>query len=849
MIPVRLEIKNFLAYRSPDPLRFDGIHLACLTGANGAGKSSLLDAITWALWGKARAKRDAEMVHTGQSDMHVQLDFEQEGQRYRVIRRLSRKKQSVSTLDLFSLLDGQLNTLSEPSMRETQHKINRLLRLDYETFVHSAFLQQGRADAFTIKAPAQRKQILSDILGLAQWEHYEEAAKATLNAITDELRVIDGRIRDIEQELSKEPRLRTLLAEAEAAQQEAEAALNVAEAKLAEVAHAPASLRAAQERRAEQERRKRERQRDLDAIQTDIRDQEAKIADCRAIIAGRAEIEAGYAALQTAREADSALAEKLLQLSDFDAERHALEKRLRDVQADLENEVSAYSAQISELERALQTADQDALNEAQAAVMTLEGVKAERDALQSRIMTLGEERASLEAQRKALEDEGKNLGDRIKRLRATDAPICPLCGQDLDEAHRNQLIEQLEAEIVEKRGHYSAKQERIKAIGDEIAAERERIAAYDAELRVLPALLERAGTLQAQINAAEDARIRLDAALAQLNVLTTLLNEGGFAQDIRQQIAALDERRAAIGYDRDMHDTARQQLDTYREFEARRKQLDIAQAVLPAALEALEGARLRLERNEKALAEDQAALTALAAEIAELEALVKEQQVRQQEVNRLRTFERQQYERMVNARQELEALEQGRRRKAELEARRAARQHDETLYKQLREAFSKNGVPAMIIEAVIPELEESANRLLARMTDGRMHLSLNTQREKVSGEGVIETLDIQIADELGTRSYEMYSGGEAFRINFAVRVALSQLLARRAGAHLRTLFIDEGFGTQDEDGRNKLVEAITAIQDDFDLILVITHIDELRDSFPVHIIVQKTPGGSRVSVR
>src|SRR5687768_12304631 len=135
------------------------------------------------------------------------------------------------------------------------------------------------------------------------------------------------------------------------------------------------------------------------------------------------------------------------------------------------------------------------------------------------------------------------------------------------------------------------------------------------------------------------------------------------------------------------------------------------------------------------------------------------------------------------------------------------------------------------------------------MTDGRKNLHFSTQKEKADGEGVIETLDIQIADELGTRSYEMYSGGEAFRINFAIRVALSQLLARRAGAHLRTLFIDEGFGTQDEDGRNKLIEAITTIQEDFDLILVITHIDELRDSFPVHIVLEKTGEGSRASVR
>ncbi len=154
----------------------------------------------------------------------------------------------------------------------------------------------------------------------------------------------------------------------------------------------------------------------------------------------------------------------------------------------------------------------------------------------------------------------------------------------------------------------------------------------------------------------------------------------------------------------------------------------------------------------------------------------------------------------------------------------------------------------MIIEAAIPELEDAANNLLTRMTGGRMHVRFDTQREKKGG-GAIETLDILISDELGTRSYDLYSGGEAFRVNFAIRVALSQMLARRAGAQLRTLFIDEGFGTQDDEGRQRLVEAITAIQDQFDLVLVITHMEELREAFPVQIVVNKTPEGSRVIVR
>jgi exonuclease SbcC len=172
---------------------------------------------------------------------------------------------------------------------------------------------------------------------------------------------------------------------------------------------------------------------------------------------------------------------------------------------------------------------------------------------------------------------------------------------------------------------------------------------------------------------------------------------------------------------------------------------------------------------------------------------------------------------------------------------------EEKIYKDLAQAFGKKGIQALIIEVALPEIEAEANRLLGRMTDNRMHVKMETQRQTKKGE-TVETLDINIADELGTRHYEMFSGGEAFRIDFAIRIALSKLLARRVGAPLPTLIIDEGFGTQDSSGIEKLKEAINSIQDDFDKILVITHMEELRDAFPNRINVVKTAQGSTVEI-
>ena len=164
----------------------------------------------------------------------------------------------------------------------------------------------------------------------------------------------------------------------------------------------------------------------------------------------------------------------------------------------------------------------------------------------------------------------------------------------------------------------------------------------------------------------------------------------------------------------------------------------------------------------------------------------------------------------------------------------------------LEKAFSKNGIQVAIIETIVPEIEKEANRILSRLTENQMHIALKTQREKKSSDGMTETLDVVIADNLGTRNYELYSGGEAFKIDFALRLALSRLLANSAGAKLQTLIIDEGFGSQDDAGKERLVEVIKSIQNEFELILVVTHLDELKEAFPAQILVSKDDEGSKI---
>ncbi|MBE2270906.1 MAG: SMC family ATPase, partial [Anaerolinea sp.] len=736
----------------------------------------------------------------------------------------------------------------EGSIKATQAKINRIINLDYETFVNSAFLQQGKADAFTVKQPSQRKQILSDILNLNRFESYEDAAKGEIKRLDDDINGINALIRGITEDLKREPQLRAVLAEAEAAQADAETKLAESEARLQQVAFAPSALTGAQTQAAAIETRLKGIDADLDVVEGEIKRQVAKIEQYEAISAQREQIEQGYLELQTARAAGDELADKLRQWSEIETRRHGLERQIDAERTTLKQTISGLEADVKNLDRTINAAKTDDLARLQAEIAELHALDQQREDLEITIAQLTQESAERTTIRDILYKEAHDIKAQQNRLASIEGATCPFCGQPLDAHTRDQMIADLEGVGKEKGDSYREAKARLEEIAATLTGKKDTFATLKTRTRGLAALEKQAGALSAGVEAAQKAEILRAEKWAQLEAAQAELSAEAFAHGLRSQLAALIADRDALGYDSGAHNEIQARLQTFSGYEARQTELEIALAALPDLHTDLENATARRERLHATRTEETAALDALRLQIVELQGLVKEYQTREQEVRQFRMAAIKAAEKVGSARQDLLALDDLRARKAELEARLAARRDERALYDELKLAFGKNGIPAMIIETAIPELEATANRLLARMTDGRMSLSMNTQREKKDG-GMAETLEIQIADELGTRPYEMFSGGEAFRINFAIRIALSQMLARRAGAHLRTLFIDEGFGTQDDEGRNKLVEAIIAVQDEFAIILVVTHIEELRDQFPVHIAVEKTGDGSRVSIR
>ncbi len=382
--------------------------------------------------------------------------------------------------------------------------------------------------------------------------------------------------------------------------------------------------------------------------------------------------------------------------------------------------------------------------------------------------------------------------------------------------------------------------------------EQEKAIGYDAERHAQAQRLveqrAKAEGLMAQIADAERQRAQRHAESQQLDAtladLQKRLDSDDYAHQERAALQQTEEQLAALSYDEKQHQKLREWLKTNQHILQWWQRLQTARQQIPKLQQAAEQERLAIATAQESLTEISQQLQTLQGELQRR----KEVEERLSELERQRSIGearlRQIAEKVGALRQRLEeltkweqALEQSRQ---QLEQWR----QEKGDYELLAEAFGRNGIPKQILQVAVQWLEQEANYLLTRLTKGQMHLRFALTRPAQRGTEK-ETLDIIIADALGDRPYESYSGGEKFRIDFAVRIAMARLLARRSGAALRTLVIDEGFGSQDKEGLEAMVDAIQTVAKEFDRVLVVTHLDELRDQFPTLIEVTKEQGGSR----
>lgn len=860
MVPVRLELKNFMSYgEQVTPLDFSGMHLACLSGDNGNGKSAILDAITWALWGEARAPAD-ELIRLGAQEMRVVFEFRLGDDLYRVIRVRTRKASGniweVYVAENTPALEQSPGThginwrpITGQGIRDTGKVIERILRMDYKTFINSAYIQQGRADEFTKQTVADRKKILADILDLSRYDALEQKAKERRNDADLKVQELEREIGLYETELANEAEYRRQLAEAQSERESVEKRIAESEQQLRQLQSRQAELESAARRMQDMTRQMSEWRAEVQRLLSRRREQEERIEKSRELIRDKDRILEGQARLSAVQEEISKLDRTLEELRSLEHRRAGLEQQLDSERHKLELQRQSLEKEAAELHSKITAAEDIArsLEPLKKRVAELDQLDTCRAQLQSELNDISDQMGQMRAQRDQLRDQVKpDLENKLAMISGPDAE-CPLCKTRLDPEKHALVIEDYRRRIAEV-------DSRIESIVQEGTGLKKRREAIQAEIEKIASELKDGLEIRRQIAQgeqvifqAEEYRKQLPGIQESLDQVTHAIESGDFAPDIRRQVASIVDRISALQYDESVHQRLRDEAARLESFSALAISLRHAEENLAADESNLQAICDLIEAREKSIVEYDKSIKDLAESLSELDDIRTEVKSVEDSLRSLRESDRSvtgQIATLESAIKRCEALRvQIGEKRTELEKAKK----DKAMYSELVAAFGKKGVQALIIENAIPEIQEEANRLLARMTDNAMHVFIETVKDKKTG-GTAETLDIRISDDMGTRSYELYSGGEAFRINFALRIALSKLLARRAGARLQTLIIDEGFGTQDGKGREKLIEAIDSIRDDFELILVITHIDELKDAFPTRIEITKDSQGSQISL-
>ena len=361
---------------------------------------------------------------------------------------------------------------------------------------------------------------------------------------------------------------------------------------------------------------------------------------------------------------------------------------------------------------------------------------------------------------------------------------------------------------------------------------------------------------QAKIEDAKKRQAKLDRQkpelIQEINQLQTSLEKLHINSSIQQQIEEIERQIRQLGYDRAIHQQLLDSLRQAQTWQLKYQELQKAQQEYPQVqTKLIELEQLLQQRLQDKQTSHQQLQTHLQQQ-AQIADRRQEIQTLEQQIHQRRQLLDELISRSGRLQQTIAQIDN-----LKIQHQDSAKQLQEyekqyRIYQELTQAFGKNGIQALTIENILPQLEAETNQILARLTNNQFHVQFLTQKASKGTSKkktkLIDTLDIVIADASGTRAYETYSGGEAFRINFSVRLALAKLLAQRSGTSLQMLIVDEGFGTQDTEGCNRLVGAINAIASDFSCILTVTHMPQFKEAFQTRIEIYKGDRGSYLQV-
>ena len=801
MRPLRLEIEGFTSFRERVVLDFESLDLFAITGPTGAGKSSLIDALVFALYGQVPrvGKEYRQLLSHGSERANVRLDFAVGNDRFRVVRTIRATGPAPTRLERVHPGPPERTEALADRVTEIEKQVERIVGLDYDAFTRSVVLPQGQFDAFLKGEAKERRKILVALLNLHVYERMQEAANRRAGDARREADFIGGQLGSDYAEATP-----ASLESKRTAQREAEAAHAMAAAALTHLTEAAAAAQRLRTARREALALAHEATQATEALvlaekaPLELRQRseglEREKLALRELLEGLPVDEGRLSVLLDAKP-------RVVQLGDLQTKRRRLEEAAPGQAAALKARRDDFKV----AEKAVAPAEK-AVAKARGA---LEAAQAEREALHRR-------HAAQELRRTLKPGEpcpvctqavvllpptaAPALGDAESQVRAAQA--------GLDDAQRGHSEAQLAAERA--RGE-SARLESESAqatrqlgeIDQELAGVRAAIAPAGFAERALAepaALLRQIETERTALEKTRGARAKAEADGKRLAEELASIAARLAAADA--QIATARERAVGLGQRREAAQaTVENAMRSVSELVARHA-WRLATSSGRDEADAVEALRAAAQTELVACATTAARL---GAEAAELE------------------------RRIARAAELLE-------KKKTLDASAAVAQ---TLAQHLR----ADQFLAYVLEEALRRLAADGSRHLRQLSQGRYSLECEGQEFSV--------VDHWNAD--ARRSVKTLSGGETFLASLGLALALAESLASlsaadRVGEALESLFLDEGFGTLDPETLGQVVQAIEALQGGERMVGVITHLPELAEQMPARISVGRSERGATLTI-
>lgn len=799
MRPLHLILQGFRSHHRRTEVDFESRSLIAIVGPTGAGKSSLLDGITYALYGKTPRLTSAtkSLICSRTDSAEVQLTFEVEGRIFTVNRSMRRTGAGVHHLtdDAGEKVHGE---------REVNQKIEELIGLDFSAFSSTVLLPQGKFSDFLEATPKAQMAILKGVFRFGQLDEMWKAAKRHRDSLAGDLRELEGRRSAIPDDL--EDRIkdqRSLVKELETHAKALETAVPKEKKLLDAVARSDEKL-------AELEARLAELQ-DLDELPT--------VDEVRALAAAREEL-------------DQRVAEGTRTEAGSGKERQAAVKALEALEkrGGTETQLAAARAKCERLEEA--RTDLADIEEAIAAltkrldpvkVASQQAAAAERDALAA-VETLRAEREALVVAHAA----------HSVREKLVAGEACPVCEQKVAKVPRSDAPEDyaaMEPKEREAKLALEAAQREVRKCGDELAGV-QRDLANDQKLRQRERdrIAELSSDLEALLGAHKDPLAEVERRLEELRAAKEkVAKTTDLLEEARMELQRLKERRDDLGEEQHqiLDDLAHVASLLKLKRVERKDPVDVlvarAEEIHAAVASAVAAAEKERVAVEKKAAADERAVEDLrkSLDLTPDEPIEEACRSAGKELAAAETQAKQLDEYKVQAK-EIEAQEKETRTK-----------HD--VYVQLSDDLRDGNF--------IDFLLEEKRKLLSDL--GSQQMKAMTGRYRFDDEGAFRIVDEFDGDKI--RDVDTLSGGETFLASLALALGLADAVSQHGG-RLQSFFLDEGFGSLDPESLDQALDGIERVVAQDRLIGLVSHVPALAARVEDKIVLDKDPDGLTVVV-